>query len=375
MTSAPWSLHLLSEVLSAFTVNSPTALSDVIHRVAESVDAEIMAIVRDGAFTLCTGLTAEEQPQLLALEPGRASSLDLSGRLYHLFWVPLGPHGLFAVGRANECFSLEERALLRGMGRSVQLSLQVLAAVQAEQEALRAEKEAKEEAIREATLDHLTGLPNRRMLLRSLQERLQSGGGRDAIALLFIDLDGFKKINDLHGHRAGDELLRWVARHLRRMVRGEDLVGRISGDEFLMISVLRNRAAARKLAERILQRLQQPLLFNGNSFSAAASIGIAMAEPQQQPETLLENADLAMYAAKQRGRGLCVVYEPLMRERLATQHRLQQELRQGLARGELCAWFQPIIAAAHGGVVGFEALARWSHPQRGLVLPGEFVRA
>ena len=375
MTTAPWSLHLLSEVLSAFTVESPTALGDVIHRVAEAVDAEIVAIVRDGALGLCTGLTAEEQPGLLALVEARCPSLQIDDRLYHLFWVGLGPEGLLVVGRASERFDLEERALLRAMGRSVQLSLQVLAAVQAEKEALRAEQRAKEEAIREATLDHLTGLPNRRMLLRCLQERLTSPPQSGVLALLFIDLDGFKQINDLHGHRAGDQVLKAVGAHLRQLVRRQDLVSRISGDEFVMISQVRDPAAAEVLARRILVRLRQPMRFKGARFSANASIGIALAEPGQAPETLLENADMAMYAAKQSGSGRFLVYEPWMRQRLEGQHRLQQELQLGLERGEIRAWLQPVFSAAHGGLIGFEALARWQHPQRGLLTPNEFVSA
>ncbi len=375
MTTAPWSLHLLSEVLSAFTVDSPTALGDVIHRVAEAVDAEIVAIVRDAALRLCTGLTAEEQPSLQALVEARAPSLLIHDRLYHLFWVPLGPEGLLVVGRASEPFDLEERALLRAMGRSVQLSLQVLAAVQAEKEALRAEQRAKEEAIREATLDHLTGLPNRRMLLRCLQERLASEPRSGVLALLFIDLDGFKQINDLHGHRAGDQVLKAVGTHLRHLVRRQDLVGRISGDEFLMITQVRDPASAQGMALRILERLRQPMRFKEVRFTANASIGIAVAEPGQASETLLENADMAMYAAKQSGSGRFVVFEPPMRQRLEEQHRLQQELRLGLDRGEIRAWLQPIFSAAHGGLIGFEALARWQHPQRGLLTPNLFVPA
>ena len=188
MTAAPWSLHLLSEVLAAFSVDSPSALGDVIHRVAESVDAEIMAIVRDGELTICSGLLPEEHPCLLEAADPRTDELHLGDRNYQLFWVPLGPEGVLAVGRASEPFTLEERALLRGMGRCVLLSLQVIGAVQAEKEALRAEQVAKEEAIREATLDHLTGLPNRRRLLRHLQVLLQSRPAAD-IAVLKVESD------------------------------------------------------------------------------------------------------------------------------------------------------------------------------------------
>jgi diguanylate cyclase (GGDEF)-like protein len=372
MTAAPWSLHLLSEVLASFSVDSPAPLGDVIHRVAESVDAEIMAIVRDGALTISSGLLPEEHPQLLDASDPRTDELHLGACRYHLFWVPLGPEGLLAVGRANEPFSLEERALLRGMGRCVHLSLQVLTAVQAEKEALRAEQLAKEEAIREATLDHLTGLPNRRRLLRHLQVQLQSRPAAD-IAVLFIDLDGFKQINDLYGHGTGDEVLKVLAARLRRMVRGDDLIGRISGDEFLLISLVQSLEDASRLAARILASMNQSMRVNNATFQLSASIGMAIAEAGNVSETLLENADMAMYTAKQLGKNQVVGYSPSMRERLEIRHRLQQELREGLANGEIRAWLQPIVSAAHGAVIGFEALVRWQHPRCGLLTPERFI--
>ena len=375
MSSAPWSLHLLGEVLSAFSLDSPTPLRDVVSRVAEAVDAEISAILRQGQFTLCTGLTLEEQPALLVLAESRPPTLALPGRdPYHLFWAPLGVNDLLVVGRAHEPYNLEERALLRGMGRSIQLSTQVLDAVRAAQEAHEAEKLAKEAAIREATIDYLTGLPNRRMLLRHLSQLLKTATNNDEhLVVLFIDLDRFKQINDIHGHKAGDQLLRTVAGHLRAIARATDVVGRISGDEFLMITTLREPTDSERLAARILERLEQPLQSMGINFSTGASIGIALAEANDTPETLVDNADMAMYAAKQQGRGRLARYQRSMRERLEQRHRMKAELRQGLANNELRAWFQPIVSAAHGGVVGFEALVRWQHPQHGLLSPDHFL--
>jgi diguanylate cyclase (GGDEF)-like protein len=374
MSTAPWSLHLLGEVLSAFSLDKPTALRDVVSRVAEAVDAEITAILRQGGFTLCTGLTAEEQPLLQALAGNRPATFELAASTYHLYWAPLGPDDLLVVGRAHEPYNLEERALLRGMGRSIQLSTQLLDAVQAEKEALRAEKLAKEKAIREATIDHLTGLPNRRKLLRHLSQMLAAPQVREGhLALLFIDLDRFKQINDLHGHKAGDQVLRLVASHLRSLTRANDVVGRISGDEFLMICLLRDPSDAERLAARILEALLRPLRSQGITFNSAASVGIALAAPGDTPETLLDNADLAMYAAKQQGRGRFARYQPGMREHIEERHRLEAELRQGLASDQLRAWFQPIVSAAHGAVVGFEALVRWQHPQRGLLTPDRFL--
>lgn len=375
MSSAPWSLHLLGEVLSAFSVDSPTALRDVVSRVAEAVDAEITAILRHDSFSLCTGLTQDEKGRLLELVPSRSDRLVLEGTTYHLHWSPLGGDQLLVVGRANTAYDLEERALLRGMGRSIELSTRVLDAVRAQREALQAEKLAKEAAIREATIDHLTGLPNRRELLRQLRERLRRvAEDQGQQTVLFIDLDHFKQVNDLHGHRAGDQVLRVVADHLRAMTRAGDVVGRMSGDEFVMLCSLPAAADAERLATRILDALRESLQSQGMAIaSAAASIGIAVAEAGDTPDTLLDNADMAMYAAKQRGRGRCARYLPSMREQLAERHRLEEELRQGLAGDQMRAWLQPIVSTAHGGVVGFEALVRWQHPQRGLLSPDRFL--
>ena len=144
MSTAPWSLHVLSEVLGAFTFKSPTALRDVVSRVAEAVDAEITAILRHpGGFELCVGLEDQHKPMLAEAVPERLPVLSLGGALLHLYWSPLDGGDVMVVGRFREDYTLEERALLRAMGRSIQLSTQVLAALKAEQEAVRAEKEAK----------------------------------------------------------------------------------------------------------------------------------------------------------------------------------------------------------------------------------------
>jgi len=374
MSSAPWSLHLLSEVLSAFTLESPTALRDVVSRVGESVDAEVIAILQGGEFELCSGLTRHDKPALQAIAATAATELRLEAGLLHLFWAPLNNGELLVVGRFREGFDLEERALLRGMGRCIQLSTQVLAAVKAEQEALRAEQVAKEQAIHEATRDHLTGLPNRRLLLAHLAARLEAPASVDRhTAVLFIDLDRFKQINDLHGHPAGDEVLRQVGQRLSALVRGGDLVGRFSGDEFVVVAEVREQADALTLADRILEQLQLPLQVQGRALPSSGSIGIAIAEAGDDPETLLANADLAMYSVKQRGSGRYACFDASLREQLQERARIEEELRAGLTAGQVRAWFQPIISTVHGTLVGFEALARWQHPQRGVLAPAVFI--
>ena len=376
MTSAPWSLHALSEVLSAFTVQSTTALRDVVSRVAEAVDAEITAIVRaQGAFELCVGLVEDHEKSLLAAAVAeRQPVLSLGGALLHLYWAPLDGGGVLVVGRFREDYTLEERALLRAMGRSIQLSAQVLAAVKAEQEALRAEKEAKDLAIREATIDALTGLPNRRSLLAHLGSRLVlRSEGREQLGLLFIDLDRFKHINDVYGHSTGDAYLQAVAKALVDFRDNDTFVGRLAGDEFIVIVEGIDLRLLTDLAERILKHLDQPWTIGGRVLHYSASIGVALAEASDRPQDLLDKADLAMYSLKQHTPGRYACFQPHMIDRARRRVDLETEIRSALRHDELITFFQPIISAVHGGVVGFEGLARWHHPGRGLLAPEHFI--
>ena len=374
MSTAPWSLHLLSEVLAAFTVQSPTALRDVVSRVAEAVDAEIMGIVRQGEFVLFVGLEDQEKALLEAAAAERTPMLTLSGGCLHLYWAPLNQGDSMVVGRFREEYSLEERALLRAMARSIQLSTQVLAAVKAEQEALRAEKQAKELAIREATVDSLTGLPNRRCLLAYLADRLAHRASRPGeLGLLFIDLDRFKNINDVYGHGTGDAYLQAIGVALGQF-RNEDIfLGRLAGDEFVVVAAMAEMDKLCRLAEQILKRIEQPWSINGRTLQYSASIGLALAEPGDGPEDLLDKADLAMYSIKQKGPGRYACYQPFMREQARSKADLEAEIRHGLRTDEFTTFFQPIISAAHSGVVAFEGLARWRHPQRGLLDPIGFI--
>jgi diguanylate cyclase (GGDEF)-like protein len=374
MSAAPWSLHVLSEVLAAFTVGSPTALRDVVSRVAEAVDAEITAIVRQGGFALCVGLEDRDKPALAAAVAERLPLLNLGGAPLHLYWAPLDGGDWMVVGRFREDYTLEERALLRAMGRSIQLSTQVLAALEAEQEALRAEQKAKELAIREATIDSLTGLPNRRFLLTHLAEGLARCGGRgEPLGLLFIDLDRFKHINDVFGHSTGDAYLQAVGEAINDFRDHDIFVGRLAGDEFIVIVAAASLEILKHLAENILKCLDRPWTIGGRVLQYSASIGLALAEPGDSPQDLLDRADLAMYSIKQKTPGGYAFFEPYMLDQARRKADLETEIRRALRGDELISFFQPIISAAHGGVVGFEGLARWLHPGRGLLAPEDFI--
>ena len=367
MNEVPWSLHLLSEVLAAFSVEDPNALRNVINRVAEAVDAEVVAILRQGTISLCIGLSAAEQPLLIAHAQDHPASIELGSGQLQTYWAPMGEGALLVVGRLSEAFNLEERSLLRAMGRSIQLSAQVL-------QALTAEREAKDAALRQATHDAMTGLPSRSLVLERLETMLTTSAAGDRLAtVLFVDIDRFKQINDAHGHACGDQFLIAVASVLRSVVRSDDLVGRLSGDEFVVVTLTATRQDAESLASRIIERVSRPLLLAGKLVSHSPSIGIAIAMAGDSAETLIENADMAMYRAKDRGRGCYACYDRTMR--LEAQHRaaVEADLRRGVRQGEILPYLQPIVTLPDGRLVGFEALARWQHPRRGLLTPREFI--
>ncbi|MEI7666087.1 MAG: bifunctional diguanylate cyclase/phosphodiesterase [Synechococcaceae cyanobacterium ELA263] len=367
MSEVPWSLHLLSEVLAAFSVDDPHALRNVINRVAEAVDAEVVAILREGKISHCIGLSATEQPLLIAHALDHPASLRLRSGLLYTYWAPMGEGALLVVGRLREPFNLEERSLLRAMGRSIQLSAQVL-------QALTAEREAKDAALLQATHDAMTGLPSRSLVLDRLEAILSRSNPGDRVAtVLFVDIDRFKQINDVHGHASGDQFLIAVANVLRRVVRSGDLVGRLSGDEFVVITSTAMHQDAEALAARIIEQVSRPLLLAGKLVSHSPSIGIAFALAGDTAETVIENADMAMYRAKDRGRGCYACYDPMMR--LDAQHRaaIEADLRRGVRQGEIRPYLQPIVTLPDRRLIGFEALARWQHPLRGLLAPSEFI--
>jgi diguanylate cyclase (GGDEF)-like protein len=399
MNEVPWSLHLLSEVLAAFTVDDPQALRSVIHRVAEAVDAEVVAIVNPQQVKLCIGLSPGQQVPLPSLLLQQPNTLPLGQQTLHAHWAPLGEKDQLLVARMGEPFDLEERSLLRAMGRSIELSSEVLRAV-------KAERQAKEQAMLQATHDAMTGLPGRALVLERLEEMLRGRGCEpDATpTVLFVDIDRFKQINDAHGHASGDQFLCSVAEGLRGVVRGTDLVGRLSGDEFVVVTCTRWPEEAEILARRIIERVSRPLLLAGKLVSHSPSIGIAFAEAPpdtpdasdavspseaaadaaattglganalaQSAEALIENADMAMYRAKDLGRGRFACYDRGMRLQAQRRAETEMELRRGIRHGELLPFFQPIVRMPERRIVGFEALARWQHPGQGLLPPSEFV--
>jgi len=242
------------------------------------------------------------------------------------------------------------------------------------------ERHNADEALRHRVLhDALTGLPNRLSFVDSLRDALRrSLASGSPVGVLFLDLDHFKLINDSIGHHAGDELLREVAPRLRAHLRPGDIVARFGGDEFgILVDRLADEEEAPAIAERVARAFSEPYSMGGADHFVTASIGIAVARPAGRepvdPELLIRDADAAMYRAKERGRGRCVVFDAAMRARAVRRLETERELRHALDRDELQLHYQPLVALGSGEIVGLEALVRWNHPERGLLDPGEFV--
>jgi diguanylate cyclase (GGDEF)-like protein len=237
------------------------------------------------------------------------------------------------------------------------------------------QRKAAEEQIRHQALhDPLTELPNRTLLLDRLEhwsERAERTGERAAV--IFIDLDLFKRVNDGLGHEAGDELLVKAAQRMRTAMRPTDTLARVGGDEFVLLCEdVTSEPAALKIVDRLRQVFDEPFRLNGGERELSASIGVVHGSPGSSPAHLLRDADSAMYRAKEQGGGRFEVFDEAMRERTENWTQTEQRLRTALDGDELYNVYQPIVSLG-GGVIGFEALARWDDPERGQVPPSEFI--
>jgi diguanylate cyclase (GGDEF)-like protein len=276
--------------------------------------------------------------------------------------------GLLAVER-GESFSLRERRLLETVGNHAGSALEsgqtarTLAAVTA----------LKERLAHEARHDPLTGLANRSLF--SLRVAAALARDDNAPAVMFLDLDDFKHVNDTLGHAAGDALLVTVAERLRSSLREDDLAARLGGDEFaVLLEHAPSAVEAERAAERVLGALLAPLSVEGHVVRVRASIGVALASRGvSTADQLLRNADLAMYAAKAGGRSRCAIFSPGMEDAEVARHALVSDLREAIAQGQIEPYFQPLVDLGTGRSWAVEALARWHHPRLGLLLPERFI--
>ncbi len=238
-------------------------------------------------------------------------------------------------------------------------------------------KGAEEKLAHDAVHDALTGLPNRKMLIERLRRSLERirRGGESQFAVLFVDLDRFKTINDSLGHQAGDELLLRITEKLTNIIRPVDMVARLGGDEFvILVENVRNREQVYRIANRILTALQKPTKVSGQNIYASASIGIVFGSDEyDSPDDLVRDADLAMYRAKVKGKGRFELFDPKLHTGAVSLLQVEIDLRDAIEKQEFVLHYQPIVSLDSGTTVGFEALVRWNHPQRGLIPPNDFI--
>ena len=235
---------------------------------------------------------------------------------------------------------------------------------------------AEKASARQARHDSLTGLPNRAHLHELIDAELQHPD-HPAVAVLFLDVDGFKDVNDSLGHEVGDELLRELATRLRAGIRAEDTVGRLGGDEFVVLCRNSDADGAEVLARRSHAAFERPFEVGGRSLRLSASIGVAgvgpVARAGLRSPDLVRDADLAMYAAKAAGRNRCRVFTPDLRAAVQQRVQLAAELRDAIAQGQMVLHYQPVMHLTSRAITGVEGLVRWQHPEHGLLPPSDFI--
>jgi len=246
----------------------------------------------------------------------------------------------------------------------------------AEQERISTQLQESKDHFRHAAFhDTLTNLPNRALLTENLKFVIERAKQHEdyQFAVLFLDLDRFKNVNDGLGHTIGDQLLIAMARRLEHCIREVDMVARLGGDEFaILLDGIVNSSDATNLAKRIEEKLQSPFNLSGHEVFTTTSIGIAMSSTgYDHPEAILRDADTAMYRAKAQGKSCYEVFDKGMHARAVYLLQMETDLRRALDREEFRVFYQPIVALDSGQLAGFEALIRWEHPERGFINPGD----
>ena len=364
------SLDHLTKLISLFDPDQGHPVVNALDQVASALGAQVVVLVAHGQIRESLGLIPSDRLLVLRAREHQNATLELGIGVLEVTWLELADQEQLLVGRLGQPFTAPERELVAAFGRTIQIGDKGW-------KALTAERQAHEAAVIRATHDSLTGLPNREMALEQLslwlKENQQQPQVETVIAVLFIDLDRFKNVNDAYGHVAGDQFLITVARILQQLVGPQDILARLAGDEFIVICRYDLAYQALKLAEQIITEISIPINLGGRLLSHSASIGLAYANPRDTADSLLENADLAMYEAKQKGRHCVINFDHGMRESAQQRTSMESELRRAIANGELECYFQPIMELWTNRISGFEALVRWIHPQQGLLNPADFI--
>ncbi len=340
------------------------------------IDWALLAVMLSASALAGMGFYFKSLPAALALatELNRSSARLVVSRYWRMWpqYVALGLASLLVV-YAYSRLGLTVAIALGGLallarylaGRYVDRTL----------ESVRKLRNANEALEHQAFHDVLTNLPNRALFAERMEHAMVRAGD-GSVAVLFLDLDNFKNVNDTLGHAAGDALLMAASKRLVQCVRREDTIARLGGDEFtVLLEDLRDPSDAARMAERISDSLAAPFELEGQQVTVSSSIGIALdTDRSHRPDDLLREADMAMYRAKSGGKARYEIFDPGMAERAMERLELETELRHALRRGELIMHYVPIVSITTGALAALEAQVRWQHPRRGLLAPQEFMR-
>jgi diguanylate cyclase (GGDEF)-like protein/PAS domain S-box-containing protein len=361
------------------------ALRESERRFREMLDTiELLAVLLDvvGTITYCN-------PYLLRVT-GYAKSDVIGKNFFDLFVTPdrreqVGRGFLENIGRGIIGAHLEMEIVTRDgekriilwnntILRSPENSILGAASIGSD---VTEQREAESQLVHNAFHDSLTGLPNRALFIDRVAHALNSmkRAGRKPFAVLLLDIDHFKNVNDSLGHAAGDQLLVALGERLARCVRAADTVARFGGDEFtILIESIDGPADATRAAMRFHDEIAAPFMIEGQEIFTSGSIGVTIAgQDYEQPEQIIRDADTAMYRAKAQGRGRSEIFDAKMRAEAVARLQLETDLRRGIERKELRIVYQPIVNLISSEIVGFEALVRWQHPKRGFVSPAAFI--
>lgn len=336
------------------------------------VNAEGLITKVNPAFSRITGYAA---PEVAGCSPRLLSSGRHDTRFYQEFWESLNQHDFWHGEIWNKRKNGELYAVLQSISVVRDAKGKVLHYVSVFTDITQL-KSHEAELDRVANYDPLTGLPNRRLLSDRLKQAiLRADRSGKLCAICFLDLDGFKPINDQLGHPVGDQLLIGVTTQLQTVLRAGDTLSRLSGDEFvLLLSEVSSLTECTLILDRVLEAVRHPVTALGHALAVTASIGVCLyPDDQADPDTLLRHADQAMYLAKQAGKNRYQLFDTEVDRRVHSHLERLENMKQALSRQEFVLYYQPQVDIGNGEVIGAEALIRWQHPERGLLPPSDFL--
>jgi diguanylate cyclase (GGDEF)-like protein len=379
-----------------------TNLLDAANPVYARVDADVLeqadALVRDANRTLFLAIAIAALVTMIVIlwvlviarrvtgplrRLGRRASEVSDGQLTGEPIGPVGPREVASVAVAFDevcanlrLVELQTEALAEGRLDDVVLTERIPGRLgESLQRSIARVSDLSERLADQARRDPMTELPNRAAVMEHLNRALQQlEHPRDSLAVLFVDLDGFKAINDAHGHGAGDEVLRDMAQRFRGVALGGEMVARVGGDEFVVVADrVEDAPTAVALGRRFIEVAEVPLVVNGTTFHLSASVGVAIACDDSTATGLVGDADQAVYQAKREGKGRVRLFDNSLHAAMLQRSTLERDLRRALTADEFELYLQPVIDSATGRMKGAEALIRWNRPGHGVVLPGEFI--